>query len=124
MSLQHMTLPPVVYHLDNSSGILDNSCEVKMQIKAFAYVYRFTNDSSVLDRAWSEVSNVFSSSFGPSTDKWNSGHFLNLAEMSAALAIAYDWLYNAWSSDQRGQILNALNTFGSTMVLRRIRTPL
>lgn len=48
-------LPPVVYHMDGSSGILDNAREIKMRIKAFAYVYRMTNDTTWVDRAWEEV---------------------------------------------------------------------
>jgi hypothetical protein len=51
----YYSLPPVVYHLDGSSGILDNAREVKMRIKAFAYVYRMTNDTKWVDRAWVEI---------------------------------------------------------------------
>jgi hypothetical protein len=47
--------PPVQYFLDGSSGILDNSRDVKMRIKAFAYVYRMTNDTTWVDRAWVEL---------------------------------------------------------------------
>lgn len=46
---------PVVYFLDGDSGILDNAREIKQRIKAFAYVYRMTNDSSWVDRAWEEI---------------------------------------------------------------------
>lgn len=48
-------LPPVVYHLDGASGILDNAREVKMRLKAFSYVYRMTNDTKWVDRAWVEI---------------------------------------------------------------------
>jgi hypothetical protein len=41
--------------MDGSSGILDNSREIKMRIKAFAYVYRMTNDTKWVDRAWEEL---------------------------------------------------------------------
>lgn len=109
---QYLSQPPVAYHMDGSSGILDNSREIKMRIKAFAYVYRMTNDSKWVERAWDEVSNAFSDNFGPSDDKWNSNHFLDTAEMSAALGIAYDWLYDQWTSDQRSQILDAMNKYG------------
>ena len=51
----YFDLPPVVYHMDGSSGILDNAREVKMRIKAFAYVYRMTNESKWLDRAFEEL---------------------------------------------------------------------
>jgi hypothetical protein len=48
-------LEPVVYHMDGSSGILDNAREIKMRIKALAYAYRMTNDSKWVDRTWLEV---------------------------------------------------------------------
>ena len=41
--------------MDGSSGILDNAREIKMRIKAFEYVYRMTNDTTWVDRAWEEV---------------------------------------------------------------------
>ena len=51
----YFSLPPVVYHMDGSSGILDNAREIKMRIKAFAYVYRMTNDTKWLDRTFTEL---------------------------------------------------------------------
>ena len=41
--------------MDGDSGILDNARNVKMRIKAFAYVYRMTNDTKWVDRAWAEI---------------------------------------------------------------------
>jgi hypothetical protein len=41
--------------MDGASGILDNACEIKMQIKVFAYVARMTNDMKWVDRAWAEI---------------------------------------------------------------------
>jgi len=106
----YFSLPPVVYHMDGASGILDNAREIKMRIKAFAYVYRMTNDTKWVDRCWSEVQNAFT--FGPATDKWNNEHFLDTAEMSAALGIAYDWLYDLWTNDQKTQMRAALIEWG------------
>jgi hypothetical protein len=41
--------------MDGTSGILDNAREIKMRIKAFAYVARMTNDTKWVDRAWAEI---------------------------------------------------------------------
>lgn len=41
--------------MDGDSGILDNAREIKMRVKAFAYVYRMTNDTKWVDRTWSEL---------------------------------------------------------------------
>ena len=51
-------------------------------------------------------------SFGPVDDKWNTGHFLDTAEFSAAFGIAYDWLYDAWTEEQKTQMLFTLNLYG------------
>lgn len=48
-------MPPVAYVVDGASGILDVSRQVKMRLKAFSYVYRMTNDTKWVDRAWSEL---------------------------------------------------------------------
>ncbi|KAJ7786142.1 chondroitin AC/alginate lyase [Mycena metata] len=108
-------LPPVVYHMDGDSGILDNAREVKMRIKAFSYVYRMTNDTKWVDRAWAELQNAAgngSTPFGPDVDRWNSAHFLDVAEFSAAFGIAYDWLYDIWTPDQKSKIVSTLIEYG------------
>ncbi|KAF8973560.1 chondroitin AC/alginate lyase [Flammula alnicola] len=106
---------PVVYFMDGPSGILDNAREVKMRIKAFAYAYRMSNDTKWVDRAWAEIQNAAgngTTSFGPDVDKWNTAHFLDTAEFSAAFGIAYDWLYDMWSDDQKSQIRSTLIKYG------------
>lgn len=46
------------------------------------------------------------------TDPWNTKHFLDVAEFTAAFAYAYDWMYDAWSPDQKNQIKQAMLDFG------------
>ncbi|KAJ7042405.1 chondroitin AC/alginate lyase [Mycena alexandri] len=112
---QYYDLPPVVYHMDGDSGILDNAREIKMRIKAFSYVYRMTNDTKWVDRVWAELQNAAgngSSPFGPDVDRWNTAHFLDTAEFSAAFGIAYDWLYDIWTPDQKSKIVSTLIEYG------------
>ncbi|PPQ64475.1 hypothetical protein CVT26_002014 [Gymnopilus dilepis] len=113
----YYSLPPVVYHMDGSSGILDNAREIKMRLKAFAYVYRMTNDTKWVDRAWTEIQNAANNGSTPfvgddPNDIWNTGHFLDTAEFSAAFGIAYDWLYDVWSDDQKSQIRTTMIKYG------------
>lgn len=112
---QYYGLPPVRYFMDGSSGILDNAREFKQRIKAFAYAYRTTKDSKWVDRAWQELENVAgkgSQPFGQDPDRWNSGHFLDTAEFSAGYAIAYDWLYDQWTSSQKTELRNTVIKYG------------
>lgn len=52
---QYAALPPVIYFMDGSSGILDNCRAVKERVKAFGYAYRMSNDTSWVNRAWVEL---------------------------------------------------------------------
>lgn len=47
--------PPVPYFYDGGNGILDLAREIKQRVKAFAYVYRMTNDTKWVDRTWTEL---------------------------------------------------------------------
>ncbi|EJD45784.1 hypothetical protein AURDEDRAFT_114063 [Auricularia subglabra TFB-10046 SS5] len=119
---EYWNMPIVRYVEDGGltgSGILDVSREIKMRIKAYAYAYRRTQETKWMDAAWKELNHAAgntSTPFGTRPDNWNSQHFLDLAEMTAAFAIAYDWLYDAWSPTQREglmwSIINTGLTFG------------
>ncbi len=50
--------------------------------------WKMDEDSRFLDRAVAELDAVCAFS------DWNPSHFLDLAEMSLAVSIGYDWLYN------------------------------
>lgn len=39
-------------------------------------------------------------------------HFLDTAELSAAYGIAYDWLYDMWSQDQKDMMISTLLKYG------------
>ncbi|MGE0144214.1 MAG: heparinase II/III family protein [Planctomycetota bacterium] len=45
-------------------------------------------------------------------EDWNPSHFLDVAEMTAALAIGYDWLFPVLSSDDRSTIRRAIRDLG------------
>jgi hypothetical protein len=51
-------------------------------------------------------------SFGTAGDNWNSNHFLDLAEFTAAFAIGYDWLYNYWTDTRRTALMWSIITLG------------
>lgn len=121
-----LNLDPVKYVMDGDSGILDNAREIKARIKAFAYVYRMTKDTKWANRVWLEVANAAgngTTSFGPDDDKWNSNHFLDTAEFSAAYGIAYDWLHDYWTDDQKAQIRFTLNKYGLSLGVKAFNDP-
>lgn len=72
------------------------------RISTLAMAYRVTDDRRFLDRAVAELTAVCAFS------DWNPSHFLDVGEMSLAVAIGYDWLYDELSPGKRTEILNAL----------------
>ena len=64
--------------------------------------YRFTRERSYLQRAEQEM--LAAAAFSD----WNPSHFLDVAEMTAALAIGYDWLYEELSQESRLIIRRAI----------------
>ena len=64
--------------------------------------YRFTLKRSYLQRAEKEM--LAAAAFSD----WNPSHFLDVAEMTAALAIGYDWLYDDLSKESRLSIRRAI----------------
>ncbi|KAF8578727.1 heparinase II/III family protein [Ramaria rubella] len=113
-----MGMPTVPYVADgglDGSGILDVSRQIKERIKAWSYAYRMTNDSAWAERAWTELltaSGNTSTFFGNETDRWNTAHFLDVGEMTAAFAIGYDWLYDYWTPDRRTALMWSILEYG------------
>jgi hypothetical protein len=82
--------------------LLDKSREALRRIFYLSYAYRMTSDSKYLDRAEKEMLAV--SSFSD----WNPSHFLDVAEMTMAVSIGYDWLYSDLPEESRTIIKKAI----------------
>ncbi|KAK0659472.1 chondroitin AC/alginate lyase [Cercophora samala] len=100
-----LSLPPPTYRVDGTSGILDIARTVQLRIKYWAYAHRLTGDPKWKDRIWREVvytsGNSTASPFGKTGDNWNTEHWLDVGEFLVAFGIAYDWLYDAWTAEER-----------------------
>ena len=82
--------------------LLDTSREALRRIFFLSYAYRFTKEQKYFERAEKEMLSV--SSF---TD-WNHSNFLDTAEMTMAVSIGYDWLYNDLSEKSKLIIKEAI----------------
>lgn len=67
-----------------------------------ALAWRITGDDRFLDRAQKELLAV-----AEFTD-WNPKHFLDVAEMTLAVAVGYDWLYPNLDEKTRGKLRTAI----------------
>ena len=86
--------------------LLDKSREALRRIFDLSYAYRMTESKKYLDRAEKEMLAIAAFS------DWNPSHFLDVAEMTMAMAIGYDWLYNYLPEKSRKVIKDAILTKG------------
>jgi len=89
------------------------------RINTLALSYRLYGNKAHLDRAIAEMRAVCAFS------DWNPSHFLDVGEMTLAVAIGYDWLYNDMDETTRKEIAAGLRRCGldaSRKPLRWIRS--
>ena len=93
--------PPIEHRLIGPR-LLDQSRLCLDRVYTLAMVYRIGGDRRYLERALVEMRTA--ASFAD----WNPSHFLDVAEMTHALAIGYDWLYADLSAEDRALIRRAI----------------
>jgi hypothetical protein len=96
-----LDLPPIAYKKDGKR-LLGVSRTVLRRVLLLSLHAHLTGDKALARRAQDEMRNA--ASF---TD-WNPTHFLDVGEMTTALAIGYDWLYDDLDADTRQIIRTAI----------------
>ena len=91
-----------VEHVKVGKRLLDKSREALRRVFFLAYAWRMTHDPNYLKRGEAELLAI--SGFSD----WNPSHFLDVAEMTMAAAIGYDWLYDALPEPSRKAIREAI----------------
>lgn len=82
--------------------LLDKSREAIRRIFHLAYAWRMTGEQKYFDRCEKEMLAI--SKFSD----WNPSHFLDVAEMTMALSIGYDWLYPELSAESKKMVRDAI----------------
>jgi hypothetical protein len=100
-----MQRPRTKYRLDNNQ-LLFKSREALLQVSTFGALYRLTGEKRYAQAARDEMLSVIS------FPDWNPSHFLDVGEMTAAVAIGYDWIYDALDSGDRKNIEAAIVRLG------------
>ena len=93
---------PLLEHKKIGKRLLHISREALRRVFVLSYLYRTTKEQKYFDAAEKELLQL--SSF---TD-WNPTHFLDVAEMTLAVSIGYDWLYDKLSDSSREKIRTAI----------------
>lgn len=100
-----MTVAPVEYR-KQGKRLLSVSREVIRRVLCLGLVYRVTEEPKFATRAILEMETA------ALFENWNPTHFLDVAEMTTALAIGYDWLYPLLNADQEALIRGAILEMG------------
>lgn len=97
--------------------ILTISRDVLDRVYTLGILYRLSQPQNTtwLTRAWRELQSV--SNFSD----WNPQHYLDVAEMTHAVAIGYDWFYNDLSDEQRTTLEVALEQKGFQSALQQFK---
>ena len=102
-----LSAAPIVYKLDVSGKrLLDVSRNALYRMTTLAMCYRLYGNARHLERALEDLRAVCA------FDTWHPSHFLDVAEMSLAVAIGYDWLYEYMDDGTRAFVAHALRTRG------------
>ena len=96
-----MTSAPVEYQL-TGKRLLSVSRQALKRIFAWSFLYRYTGDEKYSKRVEQEVMAI--SNFSD----WHPAHFLDVAEMTVAVAIGYDSCKDAFSEENRSTVRDAI----------------
>ncbi len=95
-----------ILHVLVGSDMLDKSRECLLRVYDLAFAYRWTGNEKYLAAAESNLRVVCAFS------DWDPPHFLDVAEMTHAVAIGYDWLYTKMDAPLRDQVKASLIKLG------------
>jgi hypothetical protein len=97
---------PIVTREQTGRRLLSVSRECLRRVLVCAFFHHTTGERVFLERAEAEM--LAAAAFSD----WNPSHFLDVAEMTAALAIGYDWLHEQLSEVSRRRIREAIRDKG------------
>ncbi|MBQ4528290.1 MAG: heparinase II/III family protein [Clostridia bacterium] len=87
---------PIKYELRDGQRLLYVSREALNNMYTLGMAYQLTKDKKYADRAWLDLKAVCEEFYD-----WHPTHDIDTGEMCAAVAIGYDWMYEAFSDEQR-----------------------
>ncbi|MCE5276797.1 MAG: heparinase II/III family protein [Planctomycetaceae bacterium] len=96
-----LPLPPSMRKMEGRR-LLGVSRQVLGRVSTLAMAYRLTGKAAHLERCAAEMRAA-----AGFTD-WNPSHFLDVAEMTLALAVGYDWLYHDLDAATRQAVAEAI----------------
>jgi len=93
---------PTLVYKKEGIRLLAVSRETLRRINLCSFAYRITGEKVFLDQAEKDMLTV------AAFKDWNPSHFLDVAEMTAAVSLGYDWLFNDLSATTRATLRQAI----------------
>lgn len=106
-----LTQPPFTYPVEKlepgtSHSRLISSASVVPMFYTLALVTEIEDDDRYFQKLKEETMVAIN------LPNWNTGHWLETAQMMQSVSIAYDWCYDRWTDEEKEQIETAIKTFG------------
>jgi len=98
--------PPIEYRLDRRGNQLAAARATLHRITTLGLVALLDRDPAITARAREDLLRA------ASLPTWNPRHFLDVAELTHAVAVGYDWLFDALSAEERTRVRGAIARLG------------
>ena len=102
--------------IKNTKDILPVSREQVYRMVNLALAYRLSGDRRFAEKAERELIHVCNFS------DWDPVHYLDVAEMTTAVAIGYDWLYDVLAPSTRQLVVHSIKTKALDLVVEEYKT--
>ena len=89
----------------NDGRLLDVANGALARLQSLGFVYQITKDEKYAKRGIAELENLIA------FPDWHPEHYLDTGTMAMAVAIGYDWLYEAMTDEQRENIAKTAQKF-------------
>lgn len=102
--------------IKNTKDILPISREQVYRMVNLALAYRLSGDRRFAEKAEKELVHVCN------FPDWDPIHYLDVAEMTTAVAIGYDWLYDVLTPSTRQLVVHSIKTKALNLVVEEYNT--
>ena len=97
-----LNLPPFEYEIRDGLRLLHVSQDMTSRLNSLSLAYCIEQNPVYAERAYKELKNL------ATYPDWNPSHFLDLAQMTYAAVLCYDWIYDWMNDSQRHLVKNML----------------
>lgn len=89
------TYEPLIYEYRDGARLMAVASAYREYITILGMAYLLTGDAKYADAAWVQTEAV------ASFPDWNPAHHMDVGIMSMAFSLAYDWMYDYWTPEQK-----------------------